>query len=248
MSDETSQIRVSTVAGFEQTQWTDLLRVRDNAPGADKALEELCKKYWPPLYAFLRAQGRTPENAQDLTQGFFVHLLTKNRMQNVQPAKGKFRSFLLACLKHYVENIRVADMAGKRGGGREHIPLKIDEAETHYQPEPATFQDPAKLFERRWATTLIEGVFQRLKEDYHRKGKTVFINTLLPYLNGDAERGDYSAAAAKLQLSESAVRTAVSRLRGDFRDLLRSEVALTVDDPAEIDDEIRYLIAASQGL
>jgi DNA-directed RNA polymerase specialized sigma24 family protein len=248
MADDTSHFRKRTVAGFQPTRWTEIWPPGEVIAGTEEARKALCEKYWPPIYAFLRTKRKSPHDAEDLTQSFFAHLLTDDQMKNVHPTKGKFRSFLLACLGHYVENIRVAGKAQRRGGGQEHVPLNMDTAETHYQPEPADFRDPAKIYERRWALTLIEGVLQRLKEDYQGKGKTEFINALLPHLNGDAERGDYSAAAVKLQMSEPAVRTAVSRLRGDFRDLLRSEVALTVEDPAEIDDEIRYLITASQRL
>jgi RNA polymerase sigma-70 factor (ECF subfamily) len=212
-------------------------------PAAQEALEQLCRIYWPPLYAFLRRQGRTPEDAKDLTQGFFGHLLAGSRLQQVHPAKGKFRSFLLACLQNYVQNERDKEQTLKRGGGYELLSLDLSDAEHRAAPEPVTADDPSKAFERRWAATLIEHVLQSLKAKYAQSGKSELFLVLHPFLTGEAERGGYAEPAAKLQLSEGAVRVAATRLRNEFRALLRSEVARTVGSPAEIDDEIRYLFS-----
>lgn len=220
--------------------------IGDQSRDAELALEQLCGKYWYPLYAFLRRQGRRPEDAKDLTQGFFAHLLVNDRLQNLHPAKGKFRSFLLACLNNYVQNVRDKEQAEKRGGRQIVIPIDLADAEEHYGYEPADVQDPSRIFERRWASTVIEHVLQQLKENCIKSGKAQLFETLLPFLTGEAERGDYIQPAAKLHKNENTVRQEVHRLRGEFRELLRAEVGRTVDSPAEIDGEIRYLFNVFQ--
>ena len=237
----------STEARFDKTHWSVILpAAKQQAPGAQAALEQLCKIYWPPLYAFLRKQGRSPEDAKDLTQGFFVHLLAKDRLQNVHPAKGKFRSFLLACLNNYVQNERAKEQAAKRGGGQTLIPIDASDAEERCGLDPADHEDPARIFERRWAATLIQQVLQQLKQNCINNGKADLFDTLHPFLTGDPAHGGYAEAAARLKMSEGAARVAATRLRKDFRDLLRAEVARTVDRPAEVEEEIRYLFNVFQ--
>jgi DNA-directed RNA polymerase specialized sigma24 family protein len=238
----------ATQAGFDKTHWSIVLPAagQDSAE-AQQALESLCKTYWPPLYAFLRKQGRSPEDSKDLTQGFFVHLLARNRLQQVAPAKGKFRSFLLACLNNYVHNERDKERADKRGGGQALVAIDTSETETRFGVEPADNEDPAKAFERNWASTLIRHVLEGLKLQYSANGKSALFDALHPFLTGDAERGGYAHPAARLRMSEGAVRVAATRLRNDFRELLRTEVARTVDSPAEIDEEIRHLFRALSG-
>lgn len=234
-----------TRARFEQTHWSVVLPAANrHEPGAPEALEQLCRTYWPPLYAFLRWQGQSPENAKDLTQGFFAHLLDGDRLRDVHPAKGKFRSFLLACLNNYVQNERAKQNAEKRGGGHIEIPINIPEAESGLGFEPSDPRDPAKIFERKWAVVLLQLVLRQLRDQHLAAGKLKFFETLQPFITGDAERGDYSAAASHLQLSEGAVRVAATRLREDFRALLRAEVGRTVGSAAEIDEEIRHLLHA----
>jgi RNA polymerase sigma-70 factor (ECF subfamily) len=233
-----------TKASFDATRWTVVLEAaRNQSPESKANLEELCRIYWSPLYAFLRGQGRSREDAQDLTQGFFVHLLARERLQQAAPAKGKFRSFLLACLNNYVLNERDKQCAIKRGGGQALVPLDFSEAETRHGIDPATSEDPARIFERAWASTLIERVLSALKEHYKVAGKSELFDALHPFLTGDARRGRHSEAAARLGMSEGAVRTAATRLRNDFRQLLRAEVARTVENPAEIDGEIQHLFS-----
>jgi RNA polymerase sigma-70 factor (ECF subfamily) len=234
----------NTEAKFSITHWTSVVvpASRESA----QALEELCTKYWYPLYAYLRRQGRSPEDAKDLTQGFFAHLLANKALGKVDRTKGKFRSFLLACLNHYVQNQRDRDHAHKRGGGQAPIPIDVLTAEEHYRLEPAEVQDPAKIFERRWASTLIEQVLQQLRQQYAGDQKQSMFDALLPFLNGDAERGDYGEVAAKLNKSEGTVRVTVTRMREEFRELLRAEVGRTVSNPTEIDAEIRHLFQASR--
>ena len=234
----------NTEAKFSLTHWTSV--VMPASRESAEALEELCRKYWYPLYAYLRRQGRSPEDAKDLTQGFFAHLLANKALGNVDRTKGKFRSFLLACLNNYVLNARDRELAAKRGGGQATIPIDVLAAEDHYHLEPADVQDPAKIFERRWAATLIEHVLQQLRNQYISDQKQALFDALLPFLNGDAERGNYSAIAATLNKSEGAVRVAATRMREEFRDLLRIEVGRTVSRPAEIDAEIHHLFRVSR--
>jgi DNA-directed RNA polymerase specialized sigma24 family protein len=237
----------NTQAQFSQTHWTVVLSAANQqSPDATSALEELCGKYWYPLYAFLRRQGRSPEDAKDLTQGFFAHLLVKDRLQHVHPTKGKFRSFLLACLNNYVQNERDRQQAGKRGGGQPTISIDALAAEDQYRFEPVEVKDPAKIYERRWAAKLIEQVLQQLKESCVQDGKAESFEALLPFLVGEAERGDYAPAAARLGKNEGAVRAEATRLRAAFLDLLRAEVGRTVSSPEEVDDEIRHLFSASR--
>ncbi len=244
-TDEADTTRQNTEAQFGQTHWSMVLSAKDkDVPGAEAALEKLCRSYWYPLYAFLRRQGKGPEEAEDLTQGFFVHLLAKDRLQSVHPAKGKFRSFLLACLTNYVNNQREKEQAAKRGGGQVVLSIDASDAEEHYRLEPVDVQDPAKLFERQWASMLIEEVLRQVKEQCASNGKPKLFDALHPFLTGDAERGVYASIATKLGMNEGAVRVAVTRLRNDFRELLFTEVARTVDDPAEVESEIRQLFSA----
>ena len=239
MSQETTTARTSTGVGFEATAWTVVLD-----SGNREALEQLCKTYWPPIYSFLRRSGHQPENAKDLTQGFFVHLLARERLKNVHPAKGKFRSFLLACLNNYVRNEWEKEQAQKRGGGVEVISIDVSDTERRYGVNPVDAQDPAKIFEQRWARVVLTQVLQQLKERCANEGKTDLFATLQPYLTGDSGRGGYAEASSKLHISEGALRVAASRLRAEFRELLRTEVGKTVDSAAEIDEEIRQLFGA----
>jgi len=234
-----------TRVGFDHTHWSIVLPAAgQNVPEAQAALEQLCKIYWPPLYAFLRRQGRDSEDAKDLTQGFFAHLLSGNRLGNVSPGMGKFRSFLLACLKNYVQNERNKQNAEKRGGRHIHFPLNTSEAETNLGFEPSDPQDPARIYERKWATVLLQWVLGQLQKKYGAAGKGEFFEVLQPFIVGDARRGDYAGAAARLKLSDGAIRVAAARLREEFRLLLRSEVGRTVETESEIDDEIRHLLTA----
>jgi DNA-directed RNA polymerase specialized sigma24 family protein len=230
-----------TGAEFQPTHWTVLLEA-----GRERDFEPLCRTYWPPVYAFLRMKGHSREDARDLTQGFFLHLLAKGRLERVHPSKGKFRSFLLACLENYVHNERDKGQALKRGAQYVIVPIDLEDVETRIGVQPATEASPAVLFQRQWAVTLIGRVFERLEECCARKGKPDEFEALNPFLTGESERHDYRTAAEKLGISEGAARTRASRLRDDFGRLLREEIEATVDDPAETDDEIRSLFTAFQ--
>jgi RNA polymerase sigma factor (sigma-70 family) len=233
---------------FETTHWSVVLAAADAGDTCGReSLARLCRIYWYPLYAFVRRQGHGPHDAQDLTQGFFARLLEKNYLGDVDSAKGKFRSFLLAALKHFVCNEWARKNALKRGGGCTILPLDGDAAETRYQREPQDQSTSEKLFEKRWALTLLHEVLQRLEDEYRATGKQALFDELQSSLTGDRNAPAYAEIAARLGTTEGAVKVAAHRLRSRYRELLRDEIAQTVADPAEIDDEIRQLFAALGG-
>jgi RNA polymerase sigma-70 factor (ECF subfamily) len=204
----------------------------------------LCRAYWYPLYAFVRRQGVTPEDAQDLTQAFFERLIEKNFLADVQREKGRFRSFLLAALKHFLANEWDKSRAQKRGGGAVHVPIDTASDETRYGLEPAHLDTPEKLFERRWAITLLDRVLERLRDEHVKAGKAEWFEQLKPCLTAEKAALGYAELGARVGLSEGAVKVAVHRLRQRYRELLRSEIAETVDSPGEVDEELRHLFTA----
>ncbi len=230
---------------FLTTHWSVVVAARDrSAPQADEALASLCAAYWYPLYAFVRRQGHAADAAQDLTQEFFARLLEKDYLGAADRDKGKFRSFLLTACKHFLANERDRERAQKRGGGREVLWIDVSRGETLYSREPAHAQTPEKLFERRWALALLEQVMARLQGEYAARGKGRLFERLRVFLVAAGDAAPHGQAAAELGLSEGAVKVAVHRLRQRYRELLREEIARTVDDPDGIDDEIRELFAA----
>jgi RNA polymerase sigma-70 factor (ECF subfamily) len=215
-----------------------------HAPEAEAALTALCQSYWFPLYAFIRRQGHTADEAQDLTQEFFARLLEKDFLEAVDRDKGRFRSFLLAACKHFLANERDRARAQKRGGGRQPLPLDLRDAEARFSHEPAHTLTAEKLFDRRWALTLLDEVLARLRQEYAGKDKAELFEALRPYLVGDREKIPYARAAGQLGLTDGAVKVAVHRLRQRYRERLREEIARTVGDPEQVDDEIRELFTA----
>ena len=229
---------------FATTHWSVVLAASDlDSPQADAALGQLCRTYWYPLYAFVRRSGHREHDAQDLTQGFFADLLRRNFLESVSPARGKFRSFLLASLKNFLADERDRASALKRGGGREIFSID-DDAEERYAAEPATDLTPDKIFERRWATTLLDRALARLRSEYAAAGKTGFYEHLQTLNSAGPGSPTYAEVAAQLGRPENTVKSAVHRLRKRYRELLREEIARTVASPAEIDEEIRSLLAA----
>jgi RNA polymerase sigma-70 factor (ECF subfamily) len=230
---------------FETTHWSLVLAAADadNTRGRE-SLGKLCRDYWYPLYAFVRRQGHAPHDAQDLTQEFFARLMEKNYLGDVDCAKGKFRSFLLAAMKHFLCNEWAREKTLKRGGGCTILPLDAASAETRYLREPQDLDTPEKLFERRWTLTLLDRVLGRLREDYEASGKKALFEQLQDCLTGERNSLPYAQIAAKLDMAEGAVKVAVHRLRQRYRAILREEIAQTLADPAEIEDEIRQLFAA----
>ncbi len=221
-----------------------VLSAKGGDTSARDALATLCATYWYPLYAFVRRKGYNQEAAQDLVQGFFARLLEKGDLALVDRGKGKFRSFLMASCTHYLANQADHDRAKKRGGGQSPISIDRLAAEGRYGCEPSHDLTAERLFERRWALTLLDNVLEALAAEMARAGKTRQFEALRPSLLGGGKRTPYREIAEELNLTEQAARAAVHRLRRRYREILREEVACTVSDPAELDEEIRSLFAS----
>ena len=227
---------------FATTHWSVVLAAaKEETPEAAAALERLCRTYWYPLYAYVRREGYNPADAQDLTQEFFARLLARNSLAQVAPEKGKFRSFLLAAMRHFLSDQRDRARAAKRGGGQEVLSLDAQEAEERYRLEPVDRLDAEKIYERRWAMTLLEQALFRLRDESAAAGKAELFERLRRFVAGDSD-ATWGEAAAELGLSEGAMKIAVHRLRARYRALLRDEIAHTVADPTEIEAEVRYLM------
>lgn len=230
--------------GFATTRWSVVLAAGgDDSADARTALAALCETYWYPLYAYIRRQGHDAQTAQDLTQGFFARLLEKRDLDGAAPERGRFRSYLLAAVKHYLANQYDQAQAQKRGGGRKILSLDFGAAEDRYRLEPADRQTPEALYLRQWALTLLERVQQQLEGEARRSGNAEQFACLRNYLTG-GENTPYSEAAARLGMTEGAVKTAVHRLRRRFGERLREEIAQTVPSEEQIDDEVRALFEA----
>ncbi|HKB41296.1 MAG TPA: sigma-70 family RNA polymerase sigma factor, partial [Gemmataceae bacterium] len=224
---------------FPSTHWSVILQARDQAsPRADEALAELCRTYWYPLYAYIRHRTGSADQAQDLTQEFFARLLEKSFLGAVDPDRGRFRAFLLACCRHFLSNERDRERAQKRGGGQPLLSLDFTSAEERYRCEPAHDVTAERLFERRWALTLLEQTLGQLETEYRRDGKERLYELLHGTLIGEESLG-YTQVGEELGLSEAAVKKAAQRLRQRYREILRERICATVDDPAHADDEIR---------
>jgi RNA polymerase sigma factor (sigma-70 family) len=227
-----------------------LLSAQSKAPGSQAALAELCRLYWYPLYAFVRYRGHAPHDAQDLTQSFFLHLLEHKALARVDPLKGKFRSFLVASVQNFLSDDADRGRRKKRGGDREFV--RIDAAEERYRLEPVDYLTAETIFDARWAMTVLKEAMSRLRREYAAGEKTSTLETLEPFLNPiyNRELPSYEEVASELQISLSAVKTLIHRLRKQYTGLLRKEVGRTVSDPGEIDDEIHALcgaLVASEG-
>jgi len=232
------------VARFATTNWSVVVAAREgDSVQVREALSTLCSAYWYPLYAYIRRHGHNADEAQDLTQEFFARLLERDFLGTVDRDKGRFRSFLLACCKHFLANERDRTRAQKRGGGQPPVSLDFGTAEDRYSLEPAHNVTADKLFERRWVLTLLDHVLGRLHDEYVSKGKGELFEGLRSFLVG--EKGTpHSRVAVELGMSEGAVKVAVHRLRQRYRELLREEIARTVDNPEQVDEEIRELFVA----
>jgi RNA polymerase sigma-70 factor (ECF subfamily) len=229
---------------FATTHWTVVLAAgQGDSPQAAEALASLCRAYWYPLYAFARRLGHPPEEAQDVTQAFFARLLEKGDLRAAEPARGRFRSFLLAAFKHFLANERARARAQKRGGGRPAVPLDGGDGERRYALEPAHELTAERLYEQRWALAVLEHGLARLRDEFRRAGKADLFERLKDYLAGAAER-PYRAAAAEAGLTEAAFKMAVHRLRQRFREVLLAEIARTVVGPEAAEEELRHLFAA----
>ena len=232
---------------FRTTRWT-LVRAAGGAPESERrsALESLCAAYWPPVYAFVRRQGATPVLAEDLTQGFFARLLEKDGLRQADPERGRFRSFLLGALRHFLANEDERERAQKRGGGRALLSLDscaLRGIEDGLGLEPPSDPTPEREFERAWARSVLERARERLAEEQAQAGKSPQWRALEPHLARHDERGQGAGLAQTLGISENAVRVALHRLRRRFGELVRDEVRETVG-PGEVEDEVRVLLRA----
>jgi RNA polymerase sigma-70 factor (ECF subfamily) len=230
--------------GFHTTRWSVVLSAgaRGGSEAKGEALAILCETYWYPLYAFVRRAGRSAHDAQDLTQEFFARLIAKSWLHDVQPERGRFRSFLLAAMKHFLANEWDRACRLKRGGGQAVLSLDAALAEERYAQEPADTMSAEQIFDRRWAFTLLEKVLGRLRAEFAAIGKSSVFAELEPGLTG--AKLEYAVIAARLNLNEGAVRVAVHRLRVRYRDLVRAEIAETVETEADIETELKHLFAA----
>ena len=230
---------------FATTRWTVVMAaVRESASGSREALEDLCTRYWPPLYSFARRRGYSMEEAQDLTQSFFARFLQKGSFSAADRERGRFRSFLLASFKHFLANEWDRDRAQKRGGGVAPVPIEVrpDVAEGLYARHPVDAETPEVIYERQWAWDLLERATAALQTECIKAGRGRLFACLQAYLEGDSVEGGYAAAAQALGMTEGSVKVTVHRLRRRYRDLLRAEIARTVEEDSDIDAELRHLI------
>jgi RNA polymerase sigma-70 factor (ECF subfamily) len=233
---------------FATTRWTVVLAAGSRStPNADVALEELCRTYWYPLYAYVRRHGHSREDAEDLTQSFFARFLQKNYLEKLRSEHGKFRAFLIASLKHFLANEWDRSRRQKRGGGVPTLSLDWQDADTRYQIEPADDLSPDKLYDRAWAVTLLERVISRLRGESAADGKALLFEQLKPFLMLGRSDIPYTGAAAGLGMTEGAARVAVHRLRRRYRELLCEEIGQTLSDPAQAEEEMRALFSAFAG-
>lgn len=221
-----------------------MLAAGSESAARDAAMARLCETYWYPLYAHLRTHGTSAADAEDLVQAFFLRVLQKDALRQADPTRGRFRSFMVASLKHFAINEHDHATRNKRGGKTRTLSLDVEKAEGRFLREPATTDTPETIFNRRWALTLLEQVLNALQTEMHGNGKASQFESLKPYLSGDGPQLSYGATAIQLGMSEGAVKVAVHRLRRRFRELVRDEVAQTVASAGEVDDELRYLRGA----
>jgi RNA polymerase sigma factor (sigma-70 family) len=233
---------------FAPTHWSVVLAAgHSSAPGARNALEQLCQAYWPPLFSFIRRQGYSPPDAQDLTQGFFAWLLESDHLQLADPELGKFRSFLLIRLKHFLSDERKKAQAQKRGGGQALLSIEADLAEVDGREPAAPDLTPEQAFDRRWAIMVLERSVERLREEYAAADRLALFEVLKRCSLIGAGGLSHAEAGALLGLTESAVKSAAHRLRQRHRQLLREEIAQTVSAPVDVDEELRYLVSVMGG-
>jgi RNA polymerase sigma-70 factor (ECF subfamily) len=244
-ASDSALTRLRSDERFASTHWSVILAAaRTESPQARQALEKLCAAYWYPLYAYLRRSGSSPEEAEDLTQEFFAtRVINRRVLQGVDPAGGRFRSWLLTSLQNLVRNEHAKQMAKKRGGGVPHLSLNWQDAEGRYLAEPAHELTPERLYERTWALTLLERVVQLLGARYAETGRAQLFEELKPFLPGERSAGPAAGAAARLNRSEDAVKMAISRLRREYGELLTAELRRTVDDARDVEAERQHLLA-----
>lgn len=236
---------VDQVSTFATTHWSLVLRAGDtHSPQSMAALERLCRTYWFPLFAFIHRWGHSEEDAKDLTQKFFASLLARNDFRTVNASKGRFRTFLLVSLTHFLSNERDRAHATKRGGGQTAISFDEMTPEQWRRYEPATNLSPDQLFDQRWAMTLLSAGLKRLEAEMFAAGKQQQFQALKAFLTNEPAEGEYAAVAHRIGGTNQSVAVAVHRLRQRYRELVRAEVAQTVSSPLEVEEEMRHLRAA----
>ena len=247
MSDSLRQTHAAP-ASFATTHWSVVLSAADNhSPAAREALEKLCRSYWRPLYSYVRSRGLTPDDAQDLTQEFFWRLLDKNYLSQVDPRKGKFRSFLLVAVNHFLSNERDKARAVKRGGRVTFLPLEMDTTEEYLRTAPSQTTSPERLYEQSWSLALLERALAQLRQEAQAAGRDRQFAELKILLTGERPSLSYAELAGKLETTEAALKMAVQRLRRRFAELVREEIAQTVSSAEEVEEEIRHLFAVLSG-
>jgi DNA-directed RNA polymerase specialized sigma24 family protein len=233
---------------FATTHWSVVLAAGDgDSPQSSAALENLCRAYWYPLYAYVRRRGNEAESAKELTQEFFALLLAKGLLSGVDPTKGKFRSWLLGVMNHFLAHEWAKVRAQKRGGGQALFSLDEAQAEERYRFEPVEHVTPETIFDRRWAFTVLERSATRLREEYQSAGKAELYARLKGFVSMEGGQVSYEEAAVNLGMSGSGVKSAIHRLRQRYQELIRDEIAQTVPSAGEVDEEIRYLLAVIRG-
>ncbi|PYJ80180.1 MAG: RNA polymerase subunit sigma-24 [Verrucomicrobia bacterium] len=231
---------------FATTHWSVVLAARGESTEANAALEKLCRTYWWPLYGFVRRQGYKPEEAQDLTQAFFARLLERRDLETVRQERGRLRSYLLASVKNFLSKARHREMTVKRGEGRPLVSLDDLLARERADQEPAHKLSADRIYERRWALTLLEQVLARLRVEYEAAGKLPLFDRLKELLAGESSQPSQAEIAAEMQMTENAVKQAFHRLRYRYRQLLHEEIAHTVAVPDDVEDELRHFISVLQ--
>jgi len=235
-------------AAFHTTHWSVVLAAtRGNDDRAREALARLCQIYWYPLYAYIRRQGYSAHDAQDLTQAFFARLLERDTLVSASRELGRFRTFILTALKRFLVSEWRHARAQKRGGGFELLSLDWAAAEQRFDLEPASYASPDKLFEKQWALAVLSDVLKHLEAEYRTAGKSELFAALQPTLMGRRESQPYAELASMLGSTESAMKVAVHRLRKRYRELMRREIAETLDDPKDVEAELRYLFQVLAG-
>ncbi|MCI0541858.1 MAG: sigma-70 family RNA polymerase sigma factor [Verrucomicrobiales bacterium] len=238
----------SNAGQFRTTLWTVVLAAADrSSPDSEAALAKLCQTYWLPVYAFIRKRGRSPEQAQDLTQSFFAKFLEMNYVARAERERGRFRSFLMTSVENFLHDEHDRASTRKRGGGQWPLSLDAKLAEEEFLNEPAEALTPASAFEKHWARTLLENVMRRLAEEYRESGKFDLFGQLQAHLWGDSDSIPYEDLSQRMAMTVVNLRVTAHRMRQRYREILRQEIAHTVTSPDEIDGEIRYLIQVVSG-
>lgn len=232
---------------FMTTRWTMVLEAGGSGPQRDSAMEQFATTYWYPIYAFIRRRGADAESAKDLTQEFFAQLLEKNWLAGVERRQTRFSTLLLSILNHFLISEHRHDTRLKRGGGQQLVSIDLASAENWFGCEPKTDENPEHVFEHRFALAVLEGALQRLREETSAAGRSVQFELLAPFLSAEPEPGAYATVGEALGISRNAVAAAVLRLRKEYRNFVRLEVAAGLSDPEQVDEEMRHLADAVAG-